>query len=443
MVPPGSLADSEPAFLQSLRRQVEDEGVEGLEASDLDTLRAQLAHEPEVVFLDLQLARSSGLELIGEIRRRSPRSEIVAMTRHASVDSAVACMRAGARDYVQKPLADREQVVRAMRRALDRRPLGSDAVEGTDFLAGIMARSAKMKRVLRMVRDLSQNESNVLIQAESGTGKELVARAIHQTSPRSDGPFIPVDCGALPEGLVESELFGYEPGAFTGAVGGAPGLFRSANGGTLFLDEIGELPLLLQSKLLRAIQSREVRPLGATEPVPIDVRLLAATNRDLAVEVQAGRFRSDLFYRLRVVSIELPSLRERPEDIQPLALHFLARAARRTGIEGIEREALDKLIACRWDGNVRELENAIEAAVALARGPRLAARDLRLGESSVPLVPVPEGIPLSLASYERACLQEALRRVDGNVGAAARLVGIGRSTFYRKLGRHGLDPRLP
>ena len=435
------LVDQEPHVLRSLRKQVEGEGLEGLEASDLRTLREQLRHEPEVVLIDLGLERSSGPELIGEIRSRSPKSEIVVLTGHASVDTP-ACRHAGVSDYVGKQPADSGQIVRALRRALERRRrrLGPGPAEEPDVLAGIVACSPKMDSVLGMIRDLSQNESNVLIQAESGTGKELVARAIHMTSRRANGPFIPVDCGALPEGLVESELFGYEAGVFTGAARSALGLFRSANGGTLFLDEIGELALLLQSKLLRAIQAREVRPLGATEVVPIDVRIVAATNRDLASDMRTGRFRSDLFYRLRVVSIQLPPLRERPEDIALLAQHFLARTSERSGIEGIDQGALEKLLACRWDGNVRELENAIEAAVALARGPRLTEADLRLGDSSAPLAVIPEGIPLSLPSYERACLVEALSRVDGDVKAAARLLGIGRSTLYRKLTRHGLNP---
>ncbi len=436
------LVDQEQHVLRRLRKQIEGGGFEGLEASDLKTLREQLRHEPEVVLIDLGLGRSER-ELIGEIRSRSPKSEIVVLTGYASVDSP-ACRHAGVSGYVEKHRADSGQVVRVLRRALERRSrrLEPSSAEEPDELAGIVARSANMKRVLRMIRDLSQNESNVLIQAESGTGKELVARAIHSTSPRADGPFIPVDCGALPEGLVESELFGYEAGAFTGAARSAPGLFRSANGGTLFLDEIGELALLLQSKLLRAIQAREVRPLGATQAVPIDVRIVTATNRDLASEMRTGRFRSDLFYRLRVVSMHLPPLRERPEDIAMLAEHFVARGGKRSGIDGIERAALEKLCACRWEGNVRELENAIEAAVALARGPRLTEADLRLGDCSGHLAPLPEGIPLSLSSYERACLQEALGRVDGDVKAAAKLLGIGRSTLYRKLTRHGLNPSL-
>jgi len=273
----------------------------------------------------------------------------------------------------------------------------------------------------------------VLIEAESGTGKELIARAIHETSPRGGGAFVPVDCGALPEGIIEGELFGYVRGAFTGAVRDSAGLFRSAHGGTLFLDEIGELPISLQAKLLRAIQEREVRPLGATSAEPVDVRIIAATNRDLATAVRENRFRSDLFYRLRVVAIHLPPLRDRPEDVAVLASHFLERAAAGTRVIGLEPAALERLIAHRWDGNVRELENTIEAAVALAQGERVTVADLRMGDFATPRTPAPEGIDLSLEAFERACLEEALRRSQGDVRAAAGLLGIGRSSFYRKL----------
>jgi transcriptional regulator with PAS, ATPase and Fis domain len=296
-----------------------------------------------------------------------------------------------------------------------------------------------MRRVLQTVRDLASNESNVLFAAARGTGKELIARAIHETSPRSAGPFVPVDCGALPEGMIEGELFGYVRGAFTGAVRDSDGLIRAANGGTLFLDEVGELPLSLQTKLLRAIQEREVRPLGETGARAVDVRLVAATNRDLAAEVRAGRFRADLFYRLRVVALQLPPLRERLEDVPALATHFLERAAPGSRVSGLEPEALERLIAHSWEGNVRELENTIEAAVALARGPRLTPADLRLSSNpAVPRASLPDDLPLSLDAYEKACIEAALRRAEGDVRRAASLLGIGRSTLYRKLERHGL-----
>ena len=435
------VADDEPAIVRGLRRQFERGGYAVLEAGDVGLVRAQLAQEPEVVLLDLRLGQASGLELLGELRERRPDTEIIVMTGYASIDSVVACMRAGAFDYLEKPFADPRRVVQTLERALARRRLRvrNRELEGElgrrSALERVVAQSASMRRVLQTVRDLASNESNVLIEAESGTGKELLARAIHETSPRSGGPFVPVDCGALPEGMIEGELFGYLRGAFTGAVRDSEGLFRAAQRGTLFLDEVGELALGLQAKLLRAIQEREVRPLGAVDAQPIDVRLIAATNRDLAAEVRAGRFRADLFYRLRVVALALPPLRERPEDVPVLASHFVERAARGTKVIGLEPEALERLIAHRWEGNVRELENTIEAAVALAQGPRITAADLRMSSFDEPRAQLPGGLPLALEAYERACLEEALRRCEGDVRAAARLLGIGRSTFYRKLGR--------
>jgi DNA-binding NtrC family response regulator len=438
------VADDEPGIVRVLRRQLERGGYEVAEATDVALLRAELAREPEIVLLDLRLGEASGLELIGELRERCPDTETVVMTGYASIDSAVECMRAGAFDYLEKPFADPRRIQQTLERALERRRLRvrNRELEGElgrrSALERVVAQSSAMKRVLQTVRDLSQNESNVLIEAESGTGKELIARAIHETSPRGAAAFVPVDCGALPEGIIEGELFGYVRGAFTGAVRDSSGLFRSAHGGTLFLDEIGELPLSLQSKLLRVIQEREVRPLGASTIEAVDVRIIAATNRDLAAEVRAGRFRSDLFYRLRVVSIQLPPLRDRPEDVAVLASHFLERAAQGTRITGLEPEALERLIAHRWEGNVRELENTIEAAIALAQGPRLTVADLRMGGFSARSATVPEGIDLSLDAFERACLGEALRRSQGDVRAAAAMLGIGRSTFYRKMLQHGL-----
>ena len=438
------VADDEPGIVRALRRQLERGGFEVVEATDVAVLRAELVREPEIVLLDLRLGSASGLDLIGELRERCPDTETVVMTGYASIDSAVECMRAGAFDYLVKPFVDPRRVQQTLERALERRRLRvrNRELEGElgrrSALERVVAQSSAMKRVLQMVRDLSQNESNVLIEAESGTGKELIARAIHETSPRGAGAFVPVDCGALPEGIIEGELFGYVRGAFTGAVRDSSGLFRSAHGGTLFLDEIGELPISLQAKLLRVIQEREVRPLGASSVEAVDVRIIAATNRDLAAEVRAGRFRSDLFYRLRVVSIQLPPLRDRPEDVAVLASHFVERAAAGTRVTGLEPEALERLISHRWEGNVRELENTIEAAIALARGPRLTVADLRLGGFSAPRAAVPEGIDLSLDAFERACLEEALRRSQGDVRVAATTLGIGRSTFYRKMLQHGL-----
>ena len=274
------VADDEPGLVRGLRRQLERGGYAVLEASDVALVRAQLVHEPEVVLLDLRLGVTSGLELLPELRERRPDTEIIVMTGYASIDSAVACMRAGAFDYLEKPFADPHRVLQTLSRALERRRLRvrNRELEGElgrrSALERVVAQSASMKRVLQTVRDLASNESNVLIEAESGTGKELIARAIHDTSPRSRGPFVPVDCGALPEGMIEGELFGHLRGAFTGAVRDSEGLFRAAHGGTLFLDEIGELPLALQSKLLRAVEHGEVQRVGSIEDKTVEVRIM-------------------------------------------------------------------------------------------------------------------------------------------------------------------------
>jgi two-component system response regulator HydG len=398
---------------------------------------------PAAVVLDVDGRDPGQLALLRDARARWPESELVVIASRASVQGAVACLRAGAAEYLEESSAEGTTAVEALERALERQRLRSPALpDCPGVLDGIVALSPGMRSLVRTVRALADSDSNVLIEAESGTGKELLARAIHDTSPRARGAFVPVDCGALPEGIAERELFGHERGAFTGAHRSAPGLFRSAHGGTLFLDEVGELSLPLQAKLLRALQQREVRPLGATAALAVDVRIVAATNRDLAAEVRAARFRADLFYRLRVVSLSIPPLRERPEDVPALAGRFLALASRGGRIQGFEPEVLEALQRHSWDGNVRELQNAIEAAAALARGPLIGLSDLRLGGARAPLRPAPRDLPLALDAYEAACLREVLSHAAGDVAAAARILGIGRSTLYRKLARHGLTTEV-
>jgi DNA-binding NtrC family response regulator len=439
------VVDDDAALRRALRRELESAGFDVCEAASAGELHSALERRPDLVLLDLHLEDDASLDTVREVRERSPQSECVVMTGFASVDSAVSCMRAGAFDYLEKPFTPGRPLVDTLRRALEHRALrmgGAPSSDGApDVARRIVSESPGMKRLVATVLNLAHNQSNVLIEAESGTGKELIARAIHVTSARRVGPFVPVDCGALPEGIAEGELFGYERGAFTGAVRSAPGVFRSAHGGTLFLDEIGELSPLLQSKLLRAIQEREVRPLGSDRIVSVDVRLIAATNRDLAEDVRVGRFRSDLFYRVRVVQLCIPPLRERPEDIPVLAHHFLSRASG-TRVTSIDPEALERLAEHAWDGNVRELQNVIEAAAALAPGPRLRAEDLNLGRDVAlpPTVARPQGIGLSMREYERACIEEALRRAEGRVERAATLLRVGRSTLYRKLRTHGIKP---
>ncbi len=438
------LVDDEVLLLRSLRRILERDGHRTLLAESPDAAEGALC-EPglDVALVDLRLGAASGLDLLDRIKSERPEVEVIVMTGHASVESAVGSMRRGAFDYLTKPFEDVHRVRTTVQKALERRrllrrtrELEAELRERATALE-LIGRSPKMRALARTIHSLRHNESHVLLQGESGTGKELVARAIHAASPRAAGPFIPVDCGALPESIIESELFGHEKGAFTGAVG-APGLFRMAAGGTLFLDEIGEVPPSVQAKLLRALQEKEVRPVGAATAVSVDLRVISATHRDLAQMVAEGSFRTDLFYRLNVVRIVIPPLRERREDIPLLVQHFLAVYRRREApILEIEAEALEELLQADWDGNVRELENTIESALALAPGPRLRARDLpRLGHTRPAARPPEEaGLPLSLEAYERCALERALAEADGDVARAARRLGIGRSTFYRKLGR--------
>jgi DNA-binding NtrC family response regulator len=443
------LVDDEPLLLRSLRRILEAQGHRTELAESAAAVEAWLA-DPDlaVVMLDLFLGSASGMDVLERVKRARPEVEVIVMTGHASIESAVGCMQRGAFDYLAKPFDDVHRVRTIVGRALERRRLVQRNRELEEELRGrgetpeLVGNSPPMRALRRSIASLRHNESHVLIQGESGTGKELVARAICAHSPRASGAFVPVDCGALPETIIESELFGHERGAFTGALG-ARGLFRMASQGTLFLDEVGEIPQAVQAKLLRALQHKEIRPLGSSVTVPVDIRVIAATHRDLAAMVSEGRFRADLYYRLNVVRIGVPPLRERREDVPLLVHHFLRKhEGERSRVEGIEDAALELLVRADWPGNVRELENVVESALALARGPRLRVADLTLGRRAPrpPAAGGPLGLELSLEAYERAALERALREHAGDASAAARRLGIGRSTFYRKLAHHGLRP---
>jgi two-component system response regulator HydG len=441
------LVDDEPLLLRSLKRILERVGYEIALAGSVVEAEPYLTDPRlDVVLVDLLLGPVSGLELLEKIKSARPEIEVIVMTGHGSIESAVGCIRRGAFDYLEKPFDEPHRIHTTVRKAIDRRSLVrrnhqlEDELRARSSIPEFIGKSPAMRALASKVHSLRHNESHVLIQGESGTGKELVAFAVHASSPRSSGDFVPVDCGALPETIIESELFGHEKGAFTGAIG-APGLFRIASRGTLFLDEIGEIPLHVQAKLLRALQHKEVRPVGAANSVPIDIRVISATHRDLATMVDEGGFRTDLFYRLDVVRIEIPPLRERREDIPLLAHHFLRKHAdENSRIEGIDERALELLMASDWPGNVRELENTIESAMALAPGPRLRISDLALNRpaSRPNSVFVPAGLPISLEAYERCALERALAECAGDVTAAARILEIGRSTLYRKLARHGI-----
>jgi two-component system response regulator HydG len=394
----------------------------------------------DLVVTDLRVPELGGLDLLRRIRERFPQIAVLVLTQYGTIESAVEATRLGAADFVTKPYhvadlrAKLDRMVRALGLERENRVLREELRSRPGFgeLVGV---SAKMQRVYQLIEKVGPHTCPVLILGESGTGKELVARSIHFSSPRRERPFVPVDCSALVPTLIESELFGYVKGAFTGATQNRHGLLEAAAGGTLFLDEIGDLPVDLQAKLLRALQEREIKPVGSNERVTIDVRVIAATNRDLEEAIRKNQFRQDLFFRLNVVQIKLPPLRERKNDIPMLVNSFLDKfSTPQRPVRSVSEEAMSRLMAYDWPGNVRELENAVERAVALGSGPVLSLTDLptnlqqgiferRMGMDE--LVPLEE--------LERRAIFRALRETGGDKLAAARLLGIGKTTLYRKL----------
>jgi DNA-binding NtrC family response regulator len=439
------VVDDEPPQLEVLRLILGGEGYEAVTAvSGRGALAALRAQPFDLVLTDLKMPDLSGIALLEEILRAQPGACVVLMTAHGTIDSAVEAMRKGAFDYLTKPL-DREVLLLAVSRAIERTRLVSEnrrlreELRGRFRVENLVGAHGSMQEVFRVVHKVARSSSTVLIYGESGTGKELVARAIHVTSDRRDRPFLPVNVGALPETILEAELFGYEKGAFTGADARKIGLFEQASGSTLFLDEVGELKRDLQVKLLRVLQEREIIRVGGTEPVPVDVRVVAATNRDLEREVREGRFREDLFYRLNVIPIALPPLRERRTDIPLLVEHFLAKHGEPGRARRIAPEALEALVAYAWPGNVRELESVVERTLLLAEGEVIRLEDLpatvrmrgRAGGGGIP-VEIPDG-GLDLDDLERTLILRALEKSGGNVTRAARLLGLTRRTLQYRL----------
>jgi DNA-binding NtrC family response regulator len=409
----------------------------------------------DVVVTDIKMPAADGFEVLAAVKSRSPDTEVVMMTGHASVQDAVEAMKRGAYDYLQKPF-DPDAAALVIARALERRRLKLQAeslrreLEGVFSFHNIIGKSPQMREVFGLLEQAAGLDITVLLGGETGTGKELAARAVHYHSARKEKRFVPVNCGALPPDLVESELFGHARGSFTGATGDKAGLFAEADGGTIFLDEIGELPLLVQVKLNRVLQEKEIRRVGDNRAVKVDVRVIAATHRDLKEEARAGRFREDLFYRLHVFPVRLPPLRERKEDIPLLAAHFVEKHARafRREVEGIDADALRALTGYPWPGNVRELENAVERAVAVARGKRVTLKDLPpevkgLQEGSLPAeelakMPFRDAVELARDRISRDYLVALLREFEGNVTQAAARAGMERESLHRLLKRYGL-----
>jgi len=396
---------------------------------------------PQVIITDLRLSGMDGLTLLREAKATDSSVQVIVMTAFGSLESAVDAIRRGAFDYVSKPFR-LDEMCKMVGRALEAVTAASppDTQEGPPREESLLGRSPGMTEVFTAIARIAPLKTSVLIQGETGTGKELVARAIHDASSRAEEPYVTVNCASLPEGLLESELFGHKKGAFTGASADREGLFEAADGGTLLLDEIGDMPLSVQAKLLRVLESGEVRRVGATRARTVDVRVLAATHQDLAVAVQREAFREDLYYRLNAVTIALPPLRERPEDVPLLVEHFLARHARRAKRpgRGVTPRARALLMAYAWPGNVRELSHVIERAVALARGPLIDAEDLPVHLREEGYRPMPGPQPQTLDEVEKAHILAVLGSVGGNRGRAAAILGIDRKTLYRKLLRYGL-----
>jgi two-component system response regulator AtoC len=446
------LVDDEPKLRARLQAALADEGLEVVAAGDAREARRLLAARLfDVLVVDNLMPDMTGLDLIRDLARTMPEAErpqIVMMTAYATVESAIEAMKLGAFDYLQKPFEVDELIV-VVRRALEhgrlrlhhRYLLGEREEEFQHY--GIVGRSRRMQEVIRTAELVAESKSTVLIMGETGTGKELVARAIHDRSAQRDMPLIKVNCAAIPETLLESELFGHVRGAFTGATASKKGKFALADGSSIFLDEIGMMSPALQAKLLRVLQEREFEPLGAERSQQVDVRVIAATNRNLRQMVADGRFLEDLYYRLAVIPIEIPPLRERREDIPALVEHFIRKHARRTGkrIDRLEDGVIDMLMAYDWPGNVRELENTIERAVVLATGPTIALRSIpTLGGTAPALSGLPSlNLRQNLDWAERETVRRALEQAGGVKKEAAELMGISQRALSYYLAKHRLD----
>jgi two-component system response regulator HydG len=444
------VVDDDPAHRTMLRTLLTGWGYSVLEADDGSTA-IEKVHERafDLILMDIRMIKVSGLQALAEIRSLNPAIPVIIMTAYSSVESAVEAMKGGAYDYLTKPL-DFDELRIVMERAMEHRMLKEEnrllrESLGSHFdRRNVIGRSPAMERLLETVAQVAPTEATALISGESGTGKEMIAGAIHFNSPRKDGPFVKINCAAITETLLESELFGHEKGAFTGAHRQREGRFRQAHGGSLFLDEISEMSLAMQVKLLRVLQEREITRVGGEEVIKVDVRVIAATNKDLLQEIQSGRFREDLYYRLNVVALTVPPLRERREDIPLLAQHFLKVFSEKNNkmIRGFTPQVMDGLVKYGWPGNVRELMNAVERGVVLSRSDYLDVEDLSfiLGQTSVPGEAfsgdgVPTGIPLD--EVEKATILKTLQMARGNKSEAARRLGITRRTLHKKLKQYG------
>jgi DNA-binding NtrC family response regulator len=441
------VAEDETTLRKNICEALEEEGYHVQQApGGNDALKLVEGADFDVVLTDLRMPGIDGLSVLKHVREVSPQTLVVIMTAFASVDTALEALRLGVQDYILKPVA-LDDVLAKVNRLMEQRNLlwenqmlRRQLNRGFD-LEGLVGKSQCIEEVIGLIKKVADTNSTALITGESGAGKEVVARAIHFSSPRRDKVFLPVNCSAIPDTLLESQLFGHVRGAFTGAVGSQDGLFQRSRGGTIFLDEIGEMPLNLQPKLLRTIEAKEILPVGAINPVRVDVRIIASTNRDLKDEVKEGRFREDLFYRLNVFNIRVPALRERREDIPLLADHLIRRhnLEMKTRYKGAQSAAIKLLMSLPWKGNIRELDNVLERAMILGDGEWITAKDLPGAEvPENPALTLKDNLDEALKAYEKIHIENVLREVDGDRTRAAKILGVSRSSLYRKIDKLGI-----
>jgi DNA-binding NtrC family response regulator len=458
------VVDDDKIVLRAVTEILQREGYQVVAIDDaVEGLAASKDPNVDVAVLDIKMPHLSGLDLLKAVKQARPDVEVIMMTAFGTVETAVAAVKAGAYDYLTKPFENIDELSLTVAKAAERKALKDRArvleaqLTARDQFEDLIGQSTQMRAIFKMVETVSYSSATVLIQGESGTGKELVARAIHYRSPRKDRPFVAVNCSALSESLLESELFGHVKGSFTGAMANKKGLFEAADGGTIFLDEIGDIPAATQVRLLRVLQEGEVKRVGANENIKVDIRVIAASNVDLSKAKDQGKFREDLFYRLNVISVPLPPLRDRPEDIPLLAQHFLKIYAAKMGkkVTGITQAAMEALTCNRWVGNVRELENAIERAVVLTSKEMVDVEDLPPGFRdgakgdaggdvevfSLAHLPYAQAKRLAMRAFERRYLSALLEKSGNNVSSAARAAGVDRSNFRRLLKQYEVGGR--
>ena len=451
------LVDDDPSTVSMLQIMLEAQDYEVANAYDGQSALEQLqTRDFDLIITDLKMPRVSGIELLKEVKAHHPSVEVIMTTAYMTVDTAITAMKIGAYDYLTKPIADLERARVVIEKAVEKAKIQAENVQLKGQLSpsetsfcGIIGKSKPMRHIYDLIRKIAKTDTSVLIQGESGTGKELVARAIHSTSNRSTGPLVPVDCGSIPHELLESELFGHTRGAFTGAVNEKKGLFHEAHGGTLFLDEISSTDLNFQAKLLRALQHKEVRKVGGTTTLKTDIRLVAASNKDIQQEVKDEKFRQDLFYRINIVTIHVPPLRQRVDDIPLLCGHFLKRFSDRFGknVMEITNDVIDLFAAYQWPGNVRELENVIERAVILSNDNQIKKSDLPpdLIDSELHNVTISGqhlGFNEAKELFEKNYIIQILKESNGNISAAAKQAGIARQQLQRKIKQLSIDPSI-